>query len=238
MANDILQWNPSSNNQQTNGEYLVDPMRTGGAVPGIFTKELANKLFYQLTTVCSALGEMMSNKGYTVSDANIASLITVFSNILTKADFGVTANTVCQGNDDRLNKAGMKVWFWQNVAPTGWTIDASAADAVLAVKGGTGTYNANGGTQQGTWTHPDHYHTTQGHTLTINEMPSHTHDAATGATVSDGSAIMHTAGTQYIETIAIATGGGQSHSHGDTGLSATANTWRPLAQVGIICTKN
>jgi len=42
------------------------------------------------------------------------------------------------------------------------------------------------------------------------------------------------------------TGGNQSHTHGDTGASGagatgssgTAATWRPLAQLGIICKKS
>lgn len=102
MSNNILQWNPSKNNQQDDATYTTDPMRTGGAVPGIFDKELANKLFYQLSTLCSALGEMLSNKGYSVSDSNILTLVSTLSNILTKADFGSTSGTVCEGDDSRL----------------------------------------------------------------------------------------------------------------------------------------
>ena len=102
MSNNILQWNPSKNNQQDDATYTTDPMRAGGAVPGIFGKELANKLFYQLSTLCSALGEMLSNKGYSVSDSNILTLVSTLSNILTKADFGSTSGTVCEGDDSRL----------------------------------------------------------------------------------------------------------------------------------------
>jgi len=64
------------------------------------------------------------------------------------------------------------MWFYQNTAPTGWVIDSTPADAILAVKGGSAAYNVNGGMAAGTWTHPTHTHTGPSHTHT---GPSHTH---------------------------------------------------------------
>ena len=133
MSNNILQWNPSKNNQQDDATYTTDPMRTGGAVPGIFDKELANKLFYQVTTMCSALGKMMSNKGYNISDADITVLITALSNILTKADFGTTANTVCQGNDSRLET--QSDWNQTDIAETDYIKNKPTFDVSLAENG-------------------------------------------------------------------------------------------------------
>lgn len=235
MSNNIIQWNPAKNNQQDDSAYTSDSMRTGGAVPGIFTKELANKLFYQVTTMCSALGEMMSNKGYNISDADISVLITALSNILTKADFGTTANTVCQGNDSRFFASGTRCWFGNDTAPTGWTIDASAADALLAVKGGSNDYNIAGGTKAGTWTQPGHLHTTANHTLTVAEMPSHRHSSVGWAMISgySGSGV----GNTY-DTYTGYEGGGQAHNHGDTTSSALPPTYRPLANVGIVAIKD
>jgi len=238
MASNFLQWNPAQNNQKTDNQYSIDTMRTGGAVTGVFAKELANKLFYQVTTMVSAIGTMMSNKGYTISDSDLAILITAMSNILTKADFGSSAGTVCEGNDSRFFASTTKVWFYQNVAPTGWTIDATAVDAVLAVKGSSGTYAVSGGTQAGTWTQPGHVHTTGDHALTISEMPSHNHFFtriyAYGVSGSYGTFVDTNSPNQATSN----TGGDQTHNHGDTGSSGTLNTWRPLAQVGIICVKN
>jgi len=145
--------------------------------------------------------------------------------------------------------AGTKAWFWQNTAPVGWTIDASAADAVLAVKGGANAYNANGGTQQGTWTQPNHTHTTGDVTLTaaqsgfpgadVNVKATNAHDEMSGGGVSGG--YIYTAGDgaggSSVYSIS-SQGASQAHNHGATQGGATANTWRPLAQVGIICTKN
>lgn len=127
-----------------------------------------------------------------------------------------------------------KAWFYQNVAPTGWTIDATPADAVLAVKGGSNAYNANGGTQAGTWTQPNHDHT-------YNTVIAHTHPLGAGAGIrvltSSGSlAYQEIVGSYDISSYS-ATGSTGSAS-GTTAGGATAATYRPLGQIGIICTLN
>lgn len=137
--------------------------------------------------------------------------------------------------------AGTKAWFYQDAAPTGWTIDSTPADALLAVKGGSQAFNAAGGTQQGTWTQPNHLHSTGDFTLTENEMPAHTHSlSVTGNTASNTATYITHANTAN-NTLSATTGSagtGAAHNHGNTGNSATANTWRPLSQLGIIATKN
>jgi len=146
---------------------------------------------------------------------------------------------------------GTKMWFYQNVAPTGWTIDSTPADAVLAVKGGTQAYNVNGGNQAGTWTQSSH-------TLTTADIPAHDHGSQQPAITvveklytggldagiekfvtvdtcnspvldAEGVCIQVTA-TQAAHTHT-SVGSGGAHSHGGT-------TYRPLAQVGIIATKD
>lgn len=308
-SNNFLQWNAGKVNQDTDGEYVLETQRVGGAVSGLFPSKLANKLFYQCSIMVAAMGEMMKDKGFEMSDAVFADLITSLSHILTDAQFGSSAGTVCQGNDPRLDRelpTATKVWFWMNVAPTGWTIDATAAaDAVLAVKAGSGTYAVAGGSQAGTWTQPDHLHTqpththtqpththtqpththsftgvdhlhsTENHTLTIDEIPSHRHSVCPLASYRSGGAPSAIGGVDLPTTTLYTayTGGGKAHNHGNTGAadrslagttgagggdttgagggdttgasgndntgnSATVNTWRPLANVGIICSRN
>lgn len=316
-SNNFLQWNAGKVNQDTDGEYVLETQRVGGAVSGLFPSKLANKLFYQCSIMVAAMGEMMKGKGFEMSDAVFADLITSLSHILTDAQFGSSAGTVCQGNDPRLDRelpTATKVWFWQNTAPTGWTIDATAAtDAVLAVKAGSGTYAVAGGSQAGTWTQPDHLHTqpththtqpththtqpththsftgvdhlhaTANHTLTTSQIPSHGHSPIYGYSGPneggiEGSTINFRSGnrpwfTAINSSYTGNTGGGQAHNHGNTGAadrslagttgagggdttgagggdttgasgndntgnSATVNTWRPLANVGIICSRN
>lgn len=130
---------------------------------------------------------------------------------------------------------GVNMWFYQAAAPLGWTVIPAVGNRLLAVsdlasQSPTPPASYNGvfaPNQTGSWQQPNHV-------LTINEIPSHTHtikassDNLSGA--NEGYArtgkFDHAVGT----LLSSSTGGGQGHNHGDT--------WRPLANVGILCTKN
>lgn len=80
---------------------------------------------------------------------------------------------------------------------------------------------ATGSTPKQTGGSTTHTHTTQGHTLTVSEIPSHTHSFS--AIQRDTSATTLATGNYgYVSTSSTtaATGGGGSHSHGDTGSSS------------------
>ncbi|HEY3987931.1 MAG TPA: hypothetical protein VGM02_01450 [Acidobacteriaceae bacterium] len=80
-------WNPNQVNQDSDSAYTSDSLRTGGAVDGdVFEAVLANKLFYQVSTMVAALGTMLADKGFTNSDSNFNQLVSVLSNIVTTAD--------------------------------------------------------------------------------------------------------------------------------------------------------
>ena len=137
--------------------------------------------------------------------------------------------------------SGRKLWLYEDTAPTGWTI-VSVTDAVLAVKGGTQAYNTTGGNTAGTWTQPDHTHT----------IPDHWHDLPFGR--PDGDYGLYADQDQRIGADIVvergygvgSTGSWTVPSYrtygtdggGTTGSSATANTWRPYATVGIIVEKS
>lgn len=140
--------------------------------------------------------------------------------------------------------AGTKAWFYQNTAPTGWTLDATPADALLAVKGGSNAYNANGGTQQGTWTQPGHTHDVGTYAIPAISLKTNsktTHSAGVKCVIDGdgdiyapyqgGDIAAHDVPTTSINNSAAAITGASANG-------ATAATWRPLAQVGIICTKD
>jgi len=163
-----------------------------------------------------------------------------------------TALTVNMRGDRNVTKC----WFYLDAAPTGWTIDETPADALLCVKGGSNAYNTAGGAQAGTWTQPNHLHTIA-HT---HAGPSHSHtlyfggrsDGAavlvydktrmqSGSTLTADSSAFNFGGSQggndyyYCTTAAGGTGNTGDSSAANSGNSATAATWRPLAQIGIIC---
>jgi hypothetical protein len=149
---------------------------------------------------------------------------------------------------------GTKMYFYQASAPLGWTIDTTLGDSVLAVHGSSSyAGSGSGGVQAGTWTQPNHTHT-------ISSDGAHTHTVDIWASDYTG-IILSQPGGPVIS--AIIGGGGSmdwdhvaplpfpsvgkretttsngSHDHGAvSGAGATANTWRPKANVGIIATRN
>jgi hypothetical protein len=155
------------------------------------------------------------------------------------------------------------MFFYQDAAPSQWTLDAGPADSLLAVKGGAQDYNDTGGQVLGSWTPTDHTHVAAAHT---HSTPEHNHlwvfhnasrqlswlqDGDT-AVILDGSGSMEF-GLQYYNEFetpvrdifkgdyytknadADVTG-----SDGDdaTTASASPSTDRPSAAVGLIATKD
>jgi hypothetical protein len=146
-----------------------------------------------------------------------------------------------------------KIWTYQDSAPTGWSIVAGTTDSLLACKGGADAYNIAGGAQAGTWTQPththtgaSHIHTTAGHTLVISEMPSHNHNQRQNSNECVIGSGERPLGSLTSSFNTASTGGGGSHSHGDTGATSpgtgssngTPNTYRPVANIGIVIERN
>jgi hypothetical protein len=114
MSTNLLVWNPGAANQEDDATYAADVQRSGGATTdAIFASPLANKLFYQLSTFCAAFAQALVAKGYTVSDANLAALQAVLSNVLTNADMplpvakGGTGATTLDGLVQLLQRVDM-----------------------------------------------------------------------------------------------------------------------------------
>ena len=123
--------------------------------------------------------------------------------------------------------SGTEAWFYQDAAPTGWTLDAVPADAVIAVKGGANAYNVAGGAQAGTWTQPNHTHPVgtiafpnHSHAVGTIAFPNHSHAAGTLAL-----AHTHNVGSYAFpnHSHAVGTIAFPNHSH-DNGTLALSHT--------------
>jgi len=136
-------------------------------------------------------------------------------------DSGVTASLDYKVNN--FFATGRKLWLYENTAPTGWTYQSGLTDVVLAVKGGSNAYNANGGTSAGTWTQPDH-------SLTIPEMPPHDHSIAFSRSGYAGAGGALERFCSNSDTDTGIQGSGDDHNHG--------TTYRPAATIGIIVAKD
>ncbi len=91
-ASNFQQWNPTQANQESDTAYAADSQRSGGApASSILPSATANKVLYQVTTFVAALAQALANKGYPMSDANLATLEGQLANIMTLADMNAYA---------------------------------------------------------------------------------------------------------------------------------------------------
>lgn len=121
-------------------------------------------------------------------------------------------------------------------------------DRMIMAAGSSYAVNATGGATSHTHTSAAHTHTTAGHTLTVNETPSHGHGVGYYASAANyvpknstafrGFRYQSDVYTPYIngvltdmgpsgytyENFIEKTGGGASHSHGNTGSTTPGNT--------------
>lgn len=113
------------------------------------------------------------------------------------------------------------IWFYVDVAPTGWTLVPGLGDCLIAVKGTSGgtVYNTSGGTVAGNWNGAPV-------ALTPTQLPT---GVKTGSRVGAGT--YFAASNQTDQSFTYNGTAGATHQH-------NWGTLRPQARMGIICTKN
>lgn len=130
-----------------------------------------------------------------------------------------------------------KAWFYQNTAPPGWSIMTGTGDKLLAVAGTSPPGYTIAGIGQGSWQQEGVNGGIPGGGLTPAQLPPHTH-IVPGGKDDAGSSLnpgMARRGRTFDPDNPIPTDGGTGltgspHNHG--------SSWRPLANVGIICNKD
>jgi hypothetical protein len=125
--------------------------------------------------------------------------------------------------------SGMEMWIYAVSAPTGWTINATPSDQLLAIKGGS-TY-ITGGTAAGDYTMPAHQHNMNSHT---HSEAGATLTAVPGANYEDGDSGAPGTGN-HTHSFSVATTG---PSPGVTSSGGAVTGYRPESSVGIICSKD
>lgn len=123
---------------------------------------------------------------------------------------------------------GTKMWFYDTMPPApNWTLVPNTGNSLLACADQSaapyGTYNgSSGGANTGSWQQANA-------TLTIAQIPAHSHGVNFVRTVQRSSGSQNTwglANPAFDAQVTQNTGGGGAHNHG--------NTWRPMANVGVI----
>ncbi len=119
---------------------------------------------------------------------------------------------------------GTIMLFYQAAAPVGWTQIANDGDSMLRMVTGVGG-GFGGSDSRINFTVAAHTHATSGHTLTVAEIPSHSHTQLGGG--FDGNTGIESGNKRTLNYGQTGlTGGGGSHSHGDT-ESGGASTFTP-----------
>ena len=220
----------------TDGAYSSDGQRVVGNQPGIARADFINKALRQSSYMASVLAQFIVDRATVdVSDSN--SVATGVANF-------IIALSLTTGFP-----SGTKVPFFQAAAPTYWTKETLNNDKALRVVSGSG--GGSGGTHDLSTppsidhlhTGPSHYHTGGNHTLTVAEMPSHTHTTWAGGTRNaTGDAANFPYSGSYTSGSA---GGDGAHSHGNTSSDGTGNTstatftpFSPKYIDVIMCVKN
>jgi hypothetical protein len=94
-STNFLQFDPPATNALNDAAYTASSLRAGGfPLNALVPSNLINKTLYQVSTFVAAFGQMMANKGFVVSDANLATLVAVLANVITTADAAVSGQTV------------------------------------------------------------------------------------------------------------------------------------------------
>ena len=212
----------------------------------IVDSAILNEMMFRLTTLMSQL-EVSGILNWCNTTPYMAGGLAFGSdNVIYKA---VQANTGVDPTIDsgtnwiKLSEfsSGTKLVFSQASAPTGWTKSITVDDTTIRIVSGT-TGGTTGGTH-GLSSPPStsHLHTTNSHTLSIAEMPYHSHNftSYSGTVALQGgeslwssamvNPIFQNATTAY-------TGSGGSHNHGDTTLGGST-AFAPKYLDSILCTK-
>lgn len=121
-SNDIKQFNVAKSNMLTTPDYNVDTDRLNGFTQGIARSIAMNKVLYQVSTMCAALGEAMASKGYVISDTNIQTLISVLANIMTEADMSAYCTTpeMTTYVQNYVIPVGGVIFTFDDVVPSGY----------------------------------------------------------------------------------------------------------------------
>jgi hypothetical protein len=214
----------------------------------------ATELNYTTNVTSDIQSQIDSKTTSTYVDTEIANLIDSAPGTLDTlnelaAAMGDDPNHVTTMTDliNGLIPSGSVMMFYQAAAPTGWTQSTVHNDKALRVVNTAGGGSGGSTAFSSAWSNISHSHgygtlAAAGHTLTVAEMPAHTHTMTTftGSFGNTGNGVSYTTqGTNQSSHSTNSTGGGGSHSHSISGSTASDSmTHAPHYVDVIICSRN
>jgi len=176
----------------------------------------------------------------------ITALGVTFANMNANGDVGTGALQVAKGNHTHAEyidiPSGQVILMESDVAVTPqYSLLIDKDDRVIYVTKGSAAGGEVGGTDKldgfaghtVSWSQPQHAHATVGYTLTVSEMPAHTHAFIptlynVGEIIGGGTPRGMIESTPIGGAISMSgAGGGAAHNHGPTVLASPSSAWRP-----------
>jgi hypothetical protein len=245
-GNDVNAWGPLLNanfsaiDTNISGEYTINA--TGGTV--VLTASQAQNVFFNVTgALTSGLGIgfpftkmffMMANNttgnfGVGMGASGGGATVTLAQG-KTGVFYSDGTNIIAIGGSTSIPSGTIMGSFLQSTAPVGWTQVTSFNDRVIRV-----VNDSSGGNTGGSWSINGFTDTPV--TLSIAQIPSHTHGQYTDGTTNVGAGGYPVYGGSpglngYNTT---STGGGGSHNHGPI---TNDGTWRPAFCNALVASKN
>ena len=136
-----------------------------------------------------------------------------------------------------LIETGTQMVFYQDTAPLGWTL-LVLDDKLLYITKGSVAGGETGGTDLGgSWSITGFAGETEAHILTVEELPSHSHNYYKAITLF-ATFPQFTASRPHLTTKTSYVGGDIGHQHTISSTLTQDGTWRPSAYNFIICSKD
>jgi len=143
---------------------------------------------------------------------------------------------------------GTRMWFYQPDKPIGWSIVPNTGDKLIACQDTSTNYNgvASAGSQGGQWLQKD-VDGVDGKGLNLNQIPNHYHGvgASLGSLDFGQSANARYGNTNTASFLSKGITGATTSptanptwNEGSCGPHNHGDSWRPLANVGIVCNKD
>ena len=200
--------------------------------------DVTNKKVLKLESYFTGGGAPAGEVGIDFLVGNLASPVTAMK--IREAggvEIGTSLKTIAGAKYDAF-PAGTKLMFGTN-PPSGWTRVNASEDRVTKIAKSGETV----GTAGGSWTISGLSGSgdTDSHTLTISEIPSHTHQVFYSVVnvVLGTDAIAQAGAVSGLNVDSGSRGGNGAHSHGLSSLSIAADgSWRPRYEIWIAATKD